>query len=1157
MRNTTRSRYANARQTAVGVSSVGATRILLARDVRGRAMLGLAVVACTTAMARAQFTPYFDDFESYTVGNTVTNISTANDLSQQGYHGLLPTSLTTVPNANSTASSGGPFGVVVVDASSTPTTNLAGSGKGARIFDYNSANSGTAGVTMARNFVSSAPNESTAIQWSFDVRRTAATSNASPLNIALSNYNGNVGSSLSQAVRIGLTPNGTISYDTATSNGATANTTINVTTTFTWPAAYTMHIVANGSNQPLTYLAPGGQGIRTLSGDSFSAFMINKVDGSVFTVATNALYRYASSYNYWTDTADLGRAGLITGQAQAQIDFTVDNLLLRFPSLPVTWTNTAGGSWNSSGNWSAAFPSGAGSAAFLGSAITSAASISLDTATTLGFLQIDSTNSYSLSGTSLTINSGAGTSSGEINVASGSHSIASPVTLATSSDMTVAGGATLSFTGALGGAGGLRKLGSGEVVLSNAASSFAGNLTVVAGTFTLGTGASIAPASVTVTSTGTLRFNTGASNTLNNAQLLSGSRLNVASGQLTLGTGITTASFIADVSSGATLNLSGNSVTVSALSGSGTVNDSSVTPGTSVITISNQGQTGTFAGAITQTGSRAVALVKDSTGTNNFGTFILSGSSNYTGGTTINRGDLTVNNSFALGSGPVSVVANSTATDSRSRLLLGNGVSLANNISVTGLNTNFTGAIYVPGANDVATLTGSVTVQAGTLAGSGVGGHFAGPTGGTGYLEIAGPIIDAGTTPVIRLGAVRLSYSGPGNSYTRLNMSEGSLSLGATDAVLPSSTLGLGSNNTVTFDLRGFNQSLAQLDRPAGNNTNSNIITNSNNTTRSKLTITGAATSNLQGRLTGNLDFEYSGTGTVTFTNQTGLILSNTNSGDVTVSGAGGYVQFDSTLRNTTGNLVLSGSSSSVRLSTSRYTNANLVAAEVSTVSLTGSSSVTLPVTLRTGATPNLPAVVVANSLAIGSGSVLNLNNNDAVIRGLTLSQVVGLTKTGRLISATAGLTTTGDPRDAFATLAVFSNNFDGSPYFTSFDGVPVTTSDILVRYTYVGDSDLDGVIDGADYKRISESLTTGIGSGWLSGDFDLDGDVDANDFTAFSNAYTYFQTSGTSFGSPADYSGAETAAIPEPGWSVPFMLLTAPALVRYRRRSGGTRSSR
>ena len=62
------------------------------------------------------------------------------------------------------------------------------------------------------------------------------------------------------------------------------------------------------------------------------------------------------------------------------------------------------------------------------------------------------------------------------------------------------------------------------------------------------------------------------------------------------------------------------------------------------------------------------------------------------------------------------------------------------------------------------------------------------------------------------------------------------------------------------------------------------------------------------------------------------------------------------------------------------------------------------------------------------------------------------------------------------------------------------------MKYTYYGDANLDGKVDGSDYSRIDASFLaeqTGPNvTGWYNGDFNYDGVVNGSDYTLIDNAF-------------------------------------------------------
>jgi beta-glucanase (GH16 family) len=154
---------------------------------------------------------------------------------------------------------------------------------------------------------------------------------------------------------------------------------------------------------------------------------------------------------------------------------------LSVDSVRSSWLNDASGNWNSGASWSAdGVPDFSGANVIFGNVISLPRNVSVNAPVTAGVLQFDSPQRYTLSGSTITLNTPA--ASAAINVVNGSHTISAPLEF--SSDLSVnvtPPGATLEL-GNVSGAGNLTKLGAGHL---QAAKMDIAGLNVSAGRVTL------------------------------------------------------------------------------------------------------------------------------------------------------------------------------------------------------------------------------------------------------------------------------------------------------------------------------------------------------------------------------------------------------------------------------------------------------------------------------------------------------------------------------------------------------------------------------------------------------------------------------------------------------------------------------------------------
>src|SRR4029077_16463505 len=72
----------------------------------------------------------------------------------------------------------------------------------------------------------------------------------------------------------------------------------------------------------------------------------------------------------------------------------------------------------------------------------------------------------------------------------------------------------------------------------------------------------------------------------------------------------------------------------------------------------------------------------------------------------------------------------------------------------------------------------------------------------------------------------------------------------------------------------------------------------------------------------------------------------------------------------------------------------------------------------------------------------------------------------------------------------------------TTLDGRSVAAGDVVVKFTYRGDANLDGKINIDDYVRIDAGIANDL-TGWSNGDFNLDGKVNIDDYVVIDTNVT------------------------------------------------------
>ena len=169
--------------------------------------------------------------------------------------------------------------------------------------------------------------------------------------------------------------------------------------------------------------------------------------------------------------------------------------------------------------------------------------------------------------------------------------------------------------------------------------------------------------------------------------------------------------------------------------------------------------------------------------------------------------------------------------------------------------------------------------------------------------------------------------------------------------------------------------------------------------------------------------------------------------------------------------------------------------------------ALTLQGNARATLAPGGGKVLRTRAIALSPTSKLDLGDNDLIVdataetRDAVLAAVVEAINAARSANPSwsgPGITSSTAAGNLVTGLAAVAA---GS--VTEFAGEPVDANDVLVKYTYNGDANLDGTITSDDYFRIDSSfLTQPANPGYGQGDFNYDGAITSDDYFQIDQAF-------------------------------------------------------
>ncbi len=588
-------------------------------------------------------------------------------------------------------------------------------------------------------------------------------------------------------------------------------------------------------------------------------------------------------------------------------------------------------------------------------------------------------------------------------------------------------------------------------------------------------------------------------------------------------------------------------------------NEFSFVVGSGGLTVNNGGFNITLAQNISDGGGGSADTVTY-TGT---GTTVLANSNNYGGNTTLNAGTLVIANNSSSATSSGTVTLNGGVLASANSTLL---TELALPISPSNMTIDYLSQAAAPNAGE-GFISGIVK------AGSGASTVAPGGIGPVGTLTVGGLAANSNMAFDFDLGSPELGgdngdliiISGGGSftasAGTPIEFSTGPTAAGDYELFELNGVASPTLSNFTLPSVPGFTVSLSTSvqsgfidlvvaagptavfwDNAGGSGNGTNWDTSNQNWNNGS-----AATTYANGE---NVTFNDTNAGhyfvTLTSTVSPGSVLVN-SSGNYSITGSGGLIV-------ATGGFTKSGTSTltlgvGVTASSFAINGGNVVLASNTTASSGWTST-------------NPVSNINVSSLTIAANSVLDISNNHIIIDyGATdpMSTILGYLKSGfnngawngtsGIISSTAQTKTNG--------LTYSVGWADGNDKTLAVKNL--TSGEIELKYTLVGDANLDGTVNGSDFSILAANFGLGV-TNWDQGNFLYTSSVNGSDFSALAANFGQGDSGAAVQVTPADVAALDAfaaanglpaptiAAVPEPA-TLGLLALGATSLLARRRR--------
>jgi hypothetical protein len=147
------------------------------------------------------------------------------------------------------------------------------------------------------------------------------------------------------------------------------------------------------------------------------------------------------------------------------------------------------------------------------------------------------------------------------------------------------------------------------------------------------------------------------------------------------------------------------------------------------------------------------------------------------------------------------------------------------------------------------------------------------------------------------------------------------------------------------------------------------------------------------------------------------------------------------------------------------------------------------------------------DNLSMGATSRLDLKDNDMIVANSNYTTIKNLIASARNGGSWNGAGVTSTVAAAASPKNKTLGTITGTQFHQAqganqlFNGFTVANTDTLVKFTYYGDADLNGIVNFDDYSRTDAGFNSG-GNTWFQGDFDYNGVVNFDDYSLIDAAF-------------------------------------------------------